>query len=142
MLKEIEDYNRYDCRSTRRLRDWLIATRHRIRRAAAAARSRSRDGAAVEDDRRPRPHVDGKFAGDGVEERTPEQTAVAMVAAARGYHRREDKPFWWAHFDRLNNPVDEWGDNSDVFVADDVAEVVKDWHLPRAGTKAAALGAS
>ena len=50
------------------------------------------------------------FAGDGVDARTPEQTAVAMFAAARGYHRREDKPFWWAHFDRLNNPVDEWGD--------------------------------
>jgi len=25
VLKEIEDYNRYDCRSTRRLRDWLVA---------------------------------------------------------------------------------------------------------------------
>ena len=24
VLKEIEDYNRYDCRSTRRLRDWLM----------------------------------------------------------------------------------------------------------------------
>ena len=40
----------------------------------------------------------------------PEQRAVAMIAAARGYHRREDKPFWWGHFDRLNSPVDEWGD--------------------------------
>jgi hypothetical protein len=80
------------------------------------------------------------FAGDGVEERSPEQTAVALFAAARGYHRREDKPFWWAHFDRLNNPVDEWGDNSDVFVADAVGEVVKDWHLPSTRTKAAALG--
>ena len=55
---------------------------------------------------------------------------MALFAAARGYHRREDKPFWWAHFDRLNNPVDEWGDTSDVFLADDVGEVVKDWHLP------------
>ena len=69
------------------------------------------------------------FAGDGVDSRTPEQTAVALMAAARGYHRREDKPFWWAHFDRLNNPVDEWGDTSDVFLAEK-AEVVKDWHLP------------
>nr|MDP9168910.1 TM0106 family RecB-like putative nuclease [Actinomycetota bacterium] len=25
VLKQIEDYNRYDCRSTRRLRDWLVA---------------------------------------------------------------------------------------------------------------------
>ncbi|ORW04017.1 hypothetical protein AWC15_04195 [Mycobacterium lacus] len=24
---------------------------------------------------------------------------------------------WWAHFDRLNFPVDEWADNTDVFVA-------------------------
>ena len=70
-----------------------------------------------------------KFAGDGIEERTAEQTAVAMVAAARGFHKREDKPFWWAHFDRVNNPVDEWADNTDVFVAEQ-AEVVADWHQP------------
>src|SRR5262249_6701487 len=49
------------------------------------------------------------FTGDAaIDDRTPDQTAVALVAAARGYHRREDKPFWWAHFDRLNYPVDEW----------------------------------
>ncbi len=70
-----------------------------------------------------------RFAGDGVEERTAEQTAVAMVAAARGFHKREDKPFWWAHFDRVNNPVDEWADNSDVFIAER-AEIVADWHQP------------
>ncbi len=34
VLKEIEDYNRYDCRSTHRLRDWLIEIAHRIQRAA------------------------------------------------------------------------------------------------------------
>ena len=34
------------------------------------------------------------FAGDGVGARSAEQQAVAMVAAARGYHQREDKPFW------------------------------------------------
>jgi len=52
-----------------------------------------------------------------------------MVAAARGFHKREDKPFWWAHFDRVNNPVDEWADNSDVFIADRT-EIVADWHQP------------
>ena len=52
-----------------------------------------------------------------------------MVAAARGYHRREDKPFWWAHFDRLNFPVEEWADNTDVFVADH-ASLIADWHTP------------
>jgi uncharacterized protein len=70
-----------------------------------------------------------KFAGDGVEARSDEQTAVAMVAAARGFHKREDKPFWWSHFDRVNNPVDEWSDNTGVFIADE-AVVVNDWHQP------------
>lgn len=129
-LKQIEDYNRYDCRSTRRLRDWLVA---RAIESAVPPRGpqRVRDAAAqvvveVADD------VERKltkFAGDGIDGRTDEQVAVAMVAAARGYHKREAKPFWWAHFDRVNNPVDEWSDNSDVFVAEH-AEVVTDWHTP------------
>ncbi|MGH3581467.1 MAG: TM0106 family RecB-like putative nuclease, partial [Mycobacterium sp.] len=130
VLKEIEDYNRYDCRSTRRLRDWLVA---RAIESEVPPRGpqpvRDKDaGAPVEvSDDLDRTLI--KFAGDGIEERTAEQTAVAMVAAARGFHKREDKPFWWAHFDRVNNPVDEWSDNSDVFVAER-AEVVNDWHQP------------
>lgn len=130
VLKQIEDYNRYDCRSTRRLRDWLVA---RAIESGVPPRGpqKVRDDAGetsveVSDD------LDRtlmKFAGDGVEPRTPEQTAVAMMSAARGFHRREDKPFWWAHFDRVNNPVDEWAHDGDVFIAEH-AEVVADWHQP------------
>ena len=128
VLKEIEDYNRYDCRSTHKLRDWLIKIAIESGVPPLGPQPVA-DGTAVEDtDDLARTLM--AFAGDGVEERSPAQTAVALLAAARGYHRREDKPFWWAHFDRLNNPVDEWGDTSDVFLADDVGAVVKDWHLP------------
>jgi len=81
----------------------------------------------------PKVHYPLAFAGDGVGERSPEQTAIAMFAAARGYHRREDKPFWWAHFDRLNNPVDEWGDTSDVFLAELCARAVKATARQQAG---------
>ncbi len=119
VLKEIEDYNRYDCRSTRRLRDWLVAR---------AIESGVPPRGPVTGDRRRRRRAPTsptpwrrkllKFAGDGVEARTPEQTAVAMFAAAKGFHKREDKPFWWGHFDRVNNPVDEWADNTDVFIAE------------------------
>ena len=71
-----------------------------------------------------------EFTGDtAAGDRTPEQTAVALVSAARGYHRREDKPFWWAHFDRLNYPVDEWADETDVFIVNE-ATVAVDWDLP------------
>jgi predicted RecB family nuclease len=127
VLKEIEDYNRYDCRSTQKLRDWLIKLAIESSVPPLGPQPVA-DGIAVEDtDDLARTLL--AFAGDGVEERSPEQTAAALFAAARGYHRREDKPFWWGHFDRLNNPVDEWGDTSDVFVADN-AEVVQDWHTP------------
>ena len=85
VLKEIEDYNVYDCRSTRRLRDWMMA---RAIESGVPPRGPQpvRDDEVVElgDD------LDRtlcKFAGDGVEQRTAEQTAVAMVAAARGFHR-------------------------------------------------------
>ena len=129
LLKKVEDYNRYDCRSTHRLRDWLIKLAIESGVVPLGPQPVP-DGTAVEDtDELARTLL--RFAGDGVDERSSEQTAVALLAAARGYHRREDKPFWWAHFDRLNNPVDEWGDTSDVFLAED-ATVVKDWHLPSA----------
>jgi predicted RecB family nuclease len=131
VLKEIEDYNRYDCRSTRRLRDWMMA---RAIESGVPPRGPQRitDGGGVGSGVEPADDVERallKFAGDGIEPRTAEQTAVAMIAAARGFHKREDKPFWWAHFDRVNNPVDEWSDNADVFIAER-AEVVADWHLP------------
>ncbi|HEX3285296.1 MAG TPA: TM0106 family RecB-like putative nuclease [Mycobacterium sp.] len=127
-LKEIEEYNRYDCRSTHRLRDWLIKIAIESSVPPLGPQPVA-DGVAVEDtDELARTLM--AFAGDGVDGRTPEQTAVALFAAARGYHRREEKPFWWAHFDRLNNPVDEWGDTGDVFIAEQEPVVVKDWHLP------------
>jgi predicted RecB family nuclease len=127
VLKEIEDYNRYDCRSTRKLRDWLVA---RAIESGVPPRGpqpvRDEEVIEIADDLERKLL---KFAGDGVEERTAEQTAVALVSAARGFHKREDKPFWWSHFDRVNNPVDEWADHSDVFIADRT-EIVADWHQP------------
>ncbi len=129
VLQDIEEYNRYDCRSTRRLRDWLVVR-------AIESGVPPRGPVPVSDDGKP-PAVEiddvecklWKFAGEGVEARTPDQTAVAMIAAAKGFHKREDKPFWWGHFDRVNNPVDEWADSSGVFIAED-HEVVADWHQP------------
>jgi uncharacterized protein len=130
VLKEIEDYNRYDCRSTRRLRDWLMA-RAIESEVPPRGPQQVRDAEAqtpveIADDLE---RTLMTFAGDGVDRRTPEQTAVAMMSAARGFHQREDKPFWWAHFDRINNPVDEWAEDGGVFIADH-AKVVADWDKP------------
>jgi predicted RecB family nuclease len=131
VLNSIAEYNRDDCRSTRELRDWLLMRRfeHGVTHlttpaAPAVAESDEQDdvGRAL-----------CGFAGDAAtERRTAEQTAIALINASRGYHQREDKPFWWGHFDRLVNPVDEWADTSGVFLVDSPADVKleKDWHTP------------
>ena len=133
LLKEIEDYNLYDCRSTRELRNWLLLRAYESGIVPVGAQAIPK-GSTVED-RDPLAATLSAFAGDpAVGDRTREQTAVALMAAARGYHRREDKPFWWSHFDRLNFPVEEWADSTDVFVATD-ARVSADWHLPARARK-------
>ncbi|OHT81402.1 TM0106 family RecB-like putative nuclease [Mycobacteroides saopaulense] len=126
VLDSIAEYNRYDCASTRKLRDWLLvrAFEHGITHLSSHAATG--DVEEVQTD-----EVGlalAGFAGDASPaDRTPEQTAAAMVSAARGYHTRERKPFWWSHFDRLNNPVDEWADTAGVFIVEG-AELVQDWH--------------
>ncbi|HEY4793426.1 MAG TPA: TM0106 family RecB-like putative nuclease [Mycobacterium sp.] len=128
VLKEIEDYNHYDCTSTRELRNWLLMRAYENSVIPLGAQPVA-DGGDIEeaDALAAKLHA---FSGDPTtDDRTPEQTAVALVSAARGYHRREDKPFWWAHFDRLNYPVDEWADETDVFLVDQ-AQLLVDWHKP------------
>jgi predicted RecB family nuclease len=128
VLKEIEDYNHYDCRSTQELRNWLLVRAWEA--GVTPVGAQPVPGGNTVDDHDGLAAALSAFAGDAaVGDRTPEQIAVALVGAARGYHRREDKPFWWAHFDRLNFPVDEWADNTDVFISDD-ASLSVDWHMP------------
>lgn len=128
VLKDIEDYNHYDCRSTRELRNWLLVRAWESGVTPVGAQPVP-DGNTVDDHDQLATRL-AAFAGDAaVGQRTPDQVAVALVSAARGYHRREDKPFWWAHFDRLNFPIDEWADNTDVFVAE-TTSVSVDWHTP------------
>ncbi len=129
LLAGIADYNAYDCRSTRRLRNWLraLADRHGVAPAAAPTVATAAAETATELEQQLR-----DYTGDGpVADRTPDQQAAALLAAAVGYHRRERKPFWWAHFHRLNHPVDEWADTRDVLVVTDGAVQRKWFKLPR-----------
>ena len=128
VLSEIEDYNRYDCRSTRELRDWLLLRAFECGVTPVGAQPVA-DGGSIQEADALAVKLQ-EFSGVAASpDRTAEQTAVALVSAARGYHRREDKPFWWAHFDRLNYPVDEWSSETDVFIVDQ-AKVAVDWHKP------------
>lgn len=128
-LDSIADYNKYDCVSTLRLCGWLRdrAAEHGISRSAPVPVELD-EGQAPDPD----PLVPALLAAVGETprpERTADQQAFAMIAAALDYHRREDKPFWWAHFDRLVAPVDDWGETRDVFLVES-GRVLTDWHKP------------
>ena len=124
LLADIAEYNRTDCESTLRLRDWLLD-----RAADAGVAPRADQQLAPQeragDSASPLEHALAEYAGLAWD-RTPTQQAVALFSGAIGYHRRERKPFWWAHFDRLTQPLDEWADAAEVLKVER-AELVHDW---------------
>jgi predicted RecB family nuclease len=104
ILAEIEDYNRIDCVSTEKLRDWLVA----IRPAGpwptlAPARG---DDEAEEDAEAAA--LKAELAGSGLD---PERQRLLFDLGF--FHRREAKPAWWAIFDSLGRDTDELIDDLD-----------------------------
>lgn len=134
-LDLIAEYNRYDCVSTLRLRDWLLERAAESGVTPVATLPVAPDAAAptsADDENREEAIAAEALellhaAGDAPrDERTPDEQGLALLAAALGYHRRENKPFWWEHFDRLTVPPDEWAQTRDVLVAES-ASVSRDW---------------
>ncbi len=127
MLGSIADYNRYDCVSTLRLRDWL---RGLARAAGIRSVGTAIDGGAAAPEPSPvRDALLARAAGNIAAShtaRSSDQTAAAFAAAAIDYHRREQKSFWWGHYFRLEYPIDEWQDTRDVLVVEHVV-VERDW---------------
>ncbi len=119
-LARIGSYNEADCVSTLRLRDFLLA----LGDADGVARRPPLAGGPPADQALARREDEAHDALlvhlDGVprQRRTPEETALAMAAAAIEYHRREATSFWWAHHERQIAPVDEWSDQKDVLIVD------------------------
>lgn len=137
-LRAIEVYNHYDCDSTLGLRDWLLnrlgevglaPSRPAVLDPEAAARAAELGAPDVLEDELLA--VAGPGPGEGTV-RSPGRQAVALVGAALRYHQREDKPYWWGHFDRLAAHPSDWTERRNVLLVDrpGAVEVVTDWHLP------------
>ncbi|HLG69790.1 MAG TPA: TM0106 family RecB-like putative nuclease [Chloroflexota bacterium] len=121
ILQDIEDYNRDDCISTWKLRDWLEE-----RRTEAAGsfgqelpRPAPRSMEPVEKLHEEETRVAGLAAAltagmpDDPAERSPEQHGRWLLAQLLGWHRREDRPEWWAYYERLRKTDDELLDDPD-----------------------------
>ena len=132
LLRSILDYNEYDCRSTLGLRTWLAdrAVEYGITPVVREVSSpdAGTSPSAAEEAALVQPLLDWAEAAPG-SARTPDQQAVALVAAAVGFHRREEKPYWWAHFDRLSAAAETLEDDREAMVIRE-ARIVDDWHIP------------
>jgi len=128
LLRDIEAYNRDDVESTAGLHDWLLSLRPAglpwpAARAAAAADDEANDAAngpagtrsgrtaAIE--RRL-----AEYAVRLVDALPPERVAWSADDRLRelawqllDFHRRADKPHWWAYFERIEAGEAEWMDD-------------------------------
>ncbi|MFN3706668.1 TM0106 family RecB-like putative nuclease [Microcella sp.] len=159
ILDDIAEYNRIDCVSTRKLEQWLRAyprgggSGGAVGDDAGGAGTGADSGADDADPDAASADVPGAADDRVVEtsplhdeltalaanpdgsptlepDRTAEQRLYAYAAAAIDYHRREHKTNWWAHFDRLGSPLDEWADTRDVFLVDPDQPVTQtDWGM-------------
>ncbi|WP_426571291.1 TM0106 family RecB-like putative nuclease [Aquihabitans sp. McL0605] len=132
-LEALRAYNDYDCLSTLRLRDWLLALPGGERPTAADAAAPT-----VTPPAKPNPARElaellrAPLIDIPRTQRTPQQQAVLMIAAALEYHRREVLPFWWDHFRRVGAPVEDWEHDGEMIVLQQAEiTVVADWHRPK-----------
>ncbi|MER7798184.1 TM0106 family RecB-like putative nuclease [Microbacterium sp. NPDC096154] len=129
VLDDLADYNRYDCVSTRRLRDWLV---ERARESGMVPARRDDHEAFTYE---PSPLALALAAR--ADERDPDAAdtvALRLGAAAIDYYPRERKSFWQGHFQRLREPLSLWADTRDVVSVDPVrSRVLHDWDVPEGG---------
>jgi predicted RecB family nuclease len=115
LLDDIERYNRDDCRSTYLLREWLLARRteataafgelpfHAAKAPDAPCHAEFTQGCGI----CARRQADEREAArrSGVERALLDDARpnARLLANLMAYHRREEKPAWWAFFDRCEN---------------------------------------
>nr|WP_246286092.1 bifunctional RecB family nuclease/DEAD/DEAH box helicase [Microbacterium pseudoresistens] len=123
ILADLADYNRYDCVSTRRLRDWLVGLARQT--GVLPAPPDEPETRAYE----PSPlSVALRNEAERAEEEGRDAEAYRVASAAIDYYPRESKSFWIAHFQRLREPVTMWETTRDVLrVAPESSRVREDW---------------
>jgi predicted RecB family nuclease len=126
ILDDLADYNRYDCVSTRRLRDWLVD------RAREAGLHPSPNLEPDERTYEPSPRAVALSAlAAAWPDDAAESACLRLGAAAIDYYPREAKSFWATHFLRLREPLSLWEQTRDVMAVDAArSRVVEDWHRP------------
>jgi len=114
-LQSIERYNRDDCVSNWRLRDWLEERRLELAENLGEPLPRPAPSASEPSEAlserlaRVAEVADRLCAGVPAEPsaRTPVQAGRWLLAQLLSWHRREEKSFWWRYFYLMNDLTDE-----------------------------------
>lgn len=103
--RTVEDYNREDCESTKRLRDWLETLRrevidqgHDLLRPAPGEGEASEEISELDEELQQLRDALLEGVPPDPQERSPEQQARFVLAHIMEFHRREDKAGWWEYF--------------------------------------------
>ena len=132
ILDGIEAYNRDDCVSTWKLRDWLEAQRDKAvatypdadwSRPPIVDGAPSEENATIQGETAERARLLTVDVPADATDRTDEQQARWLLAGLLDWHRREAKPQWWAWFTLRGASPEELYDSPDAlagleFVAD------------------------
>jgi len=96
VLDELEAYNREDCVSTVRMREWLLQ-----RRPAEVTWKEPRAAQEPDEDR-----IENDQKTDELYQQLLKQE-MPLLAHLLYYHRREERPAWWRWFDRRETMSDQ-----------------------------------
>ncbi len=106
LLDEIHDYNRTDCVSTQLLRDWLVRDVRPVAIPWPVLGTVPEGGTLSNIDAEDEEAAALRVRLLPVRERLGERVAELLLDLSQ-FHKREDKPTWWAIFDRLAQESEE-----------------------------------
>lgn len=134
-LAAIAAYNEVDCISTLELCDWLraLAASHRVTPYLGGATSIAHPADSEDGSARFQVSAVAAQLTSLAETQSDPATAhaLALAASAVDYHEREHKSFWWEHYARLVDPLDDWADTRNVMAVDTVRSAqVGPWQDP------------
>lgn len=133
----VEDYNREDCESTRRLRDWLETLRrqaidqgHDLPRPAPGGGEASEEISELDKELQRLRDALLKAIPLDAQERSPEQQAHFVLAHVLEFHRREDKASWWEYFRLRDLEEHEYADERRALMGLEFDRVLEDKKAP------------
>jgi len=121
LLAKIRSYNKLDCMSTMELDTWLRTLIDDTLTKSAGNQTSMGDGGEATEPADPHADLIQELESglpSIAEDRSPEDMARALLAAALLYHPRERRPAWWQLFELIKAEREELDRASNVLVTD------------------------